>query len=538
MAYIQPNSTVEFFADIGIDSNYENTLYFASIASKDSYFNSLTKIATATALSYSRETRGFIRVELPMSTLINVGYMRFKNTSFENKWWYAFVTSVEYINNVTTQVNFILDVMMTWMGGFSLNQCFIERQHTLGDSIGANIAYENIPVGEYVCEGSSTTALFGDYYIVLFRSMHPSSDPNEREVITPAQALKQGTCAPILATFYEYSTGGVTSLINKLEDLVEKNRGDEIIGIKLVPYYFGYSADLTAVPFTVTKPYTGSNAWGNFTPKNKKLYCFPYKYLEVENCEGESANYKYEYFNSLPDATSSGDCTFRIKGTSCTPEINIMCYPENYNGIDADIAHGLKMSDFPSIAWNVDGYRAYIAQRDSTLFANIVSSAEVGGTIGAIVGGVPGALIGAGAGALKASAPMLADNANKILGILSNGELPSRAPSQTKGTLSSNLLVQSRQKNFYFRKMCITKNYAQMIDSYFDMYGYAIRQHGVPNMNARPYWTYVKTVGCSVDGNLPADDGARIEQIFDNGVRFWKDHTKIGQYSNYNNSPV
>ena len=76
-----------------------------------------------------------------------------------------------------------------------------------------------------------------------------------------------------------------------------------------------------------------------------------------------------------------------------------------------------------------------------------------------------------------------------------------------------------------------------MIDNYFDMYGYAIKQHGVPNMNARPNWTYVKTVGCVVHGSIPADDARAIEEMFDSGVRFWKNHTNIGKY-NLANSPA
>jgi hypothetical protein len=97
-------------------------------------------------------------------------------------------------------------------------------------------------------------------------------------------------------------------------------------------------------------------------------------------------------------------------------------------------------------------------------------------------------------------------------------------------------MVQSRNKNFYFRQKCITKNYAMMIDSFFDMFGYAIKQHAVPNMNARPHWTYVKTKGCSVDGALPADDAQAIENIFNKGIRFWKNHNEIGNYG-YDNSP-
>ena len=57
-------------------------------------------------------------------------------------------------------------------------------------------------------------------------------------------------------------------------------------------------------------------------------------------------------------------------------------------------------------------------------------------------------------------------------------------------------------------------------------------------MNARPYWTYVKTVGCSVSGNIPADDASTIEKIFNAGIRFWKAHTNIGKYSLLNNAPA
>ena len=41
---------------------------------------------------------------------------------------------------------------MTWMGDFKLNQCFIERQHTISDSIGQYIEPENFELGDYVDE--------------------------------------------------------------------------------------------------------------------------------------------------------------------------------------------------------------------------------------------------------------------------------------------------------------------------------------------------------------------------------------------------
>lgn len=540
MAYVAPNSTVEFFGDLGLNDNYDDSLYFSSESAKNSYFSNLTKLATATAMSYNREQRGFIRVELPMATLISASYMRFKNTSFENKWFYAFINNVEYINNNCTQINFKIDPLMTWMGTFELGQCYVERQHVTNDSIGANIADEGLNCGEYVCEGSSTTSFFGDYNIVLFRTWNKEKDPGA--IVYP---LTQGLYVPLVATYYTFTEGGAAALQSKIDELIEQNRADEIVTIKLIPYHYANNTSIETDTFTVEKPYTSV---GGYIPKNKKLFCYPYKYLEVQDCENQPVAYKYEYFNTVPSATSSGYAYFSIQGSGRTPEVNIMCIPYNYNGIEYDFEHATTMSNFPTIPWNVDGYKAYLAQRDSTLFGNVGASALTGALSGAVHGGlvgsiVPGAGTGAGAiaGALTGGLGSLISSIRPAISDIENdmakGVLPSRFPNTLRGALSSNLLAQARTKNFYFRQMCITKNYASMIDDYFTMFGYAIRNVLTPNMNARPYFTYVKTKGCAVHGNVPADDASAIETIFNNGIRFWKNHNNIGNYS-LNNSPT
>ena len=75
------------------------------------------------------------------------------------------------------------------------------------------------------------------------------------------------------------------------------------------------------------------------------------------------------------------------------------------------------------------------------------------------------------------------------------------------------------------------------IDDYFNMYGYATHKVKVPNIGSRPEWNYVKTIGCSIYGELPSDDARAIEGIFDRGIRFWKTPAHIGNYG-YNNSPT
>lgn len=513
MAYIQPNSTIEFFADLGLDAGYENTLYFASTSAKDTYFNGVQKIATATAQSYTRANRGTLKVQFPMSTMYRVGYMRFKNTSFENKWFYAFVTGVDYINNITTEVRFELDVMMTWMGEFTLGECFIERQHTLSDAIGANIADEKLDTGEYIVQMYSQTNLFNQYAIYIFQT-----EDAEGGV---AGVFYGG----IYSGLYMYYTETAEGANTHIQSMIEANKGDSIVMIQMLPPHFvqdnvAGSQNPTLDRFTIQKPYTSLNG---YVPRNKKLFCYPYNFLTVYNTEGESANYMYEYFGTLPDEESVGTANFVIRG-ACNAQSEISCIPEAYKGASLAYAERLNMSKFPQCAWGSDAFKAYIAQTQSGLGVGLVSSALQAGA-GAMIGDP--VLTGRGVGKAISDVTSL---------LVANAVHPSM-PVHSKGNQTNDLFVALKAKDFYFYRMCITKNYAMMLDSFFDMYGYAVRQHGVPNMNARPNWTYVKTRGCILHGELPSDDAKNIEKIFDDGIRFWKNHANIGNYS-LNNAPA
>lgn len=534
MAYVAPNSTVELFSNIGLNNNYDDSLYFASNSAKDSYFSSLTKLATATAMSYNREQRGYIRVELPMATVISASYMRFKNTSFENKWFYAFILNVEYINNNCTQINFEIDVLMTWMGVFTLGQCFIERQHTVGDAIGANIADEGLNLGLYVCEDTDYYSL-GDPVVAIYKTYNADAGD-----VRPS-SVQQGTYNPLATYTFFLDSANIGLMEALLNTITTDNRANEIITMKLVPSNFVTNG--SAVPWfnkNISKPYSTIGG-SQYVPRNNKLYTYPFKYLRVENGEGQSTVYKYEYFNSLPDEESRGNCEFQIRGVANSPSVAVMCTPLLYNGMTADYDQSINMTNFPAVPWNVDAYKAYIAQRDSTIYGEMLASTIAGaaqGALGGVIHGgaskaVAGAVGGASSGFVGGAKTLLSDTLNEMMA----GGLPTRMPDQTRGRSESDIMMQSGLKYFWFRKMSITKNYAMMIDNFFDMYGYAIRQHGVPNMNARPNWTYVKTIGCLVEGAIPADDASMIEDIFNKGIRFWKNHTNIGNYS-LNNAPT
>lgn len=541
MGYVPPNTIVQFFGELGLSPNYENSLYFATEAAKDTYFSNIPRVAQATQVSYTRAERGVIRVEIGISTLYRAGYMRFQNTSFENKWIYAFITGVEYINNQCTQVRFEIDVLMTWMGSFQLGQCFIERQHTVNDYIGSNIADEGLDTGEYITEYRGNTGILsGGWAICLFTSQTATggTDP------TPVPASGAIYCGVYSGCqmIVEPATAEGASHINAYLEAITQSAGSESIAcIMMLPFSYAAAAIIaggTSAPFTVdipvAKPYSDI---AGYVPKNKKLFTYPYKCLSVYNSEGHSVDYKYEYFNTLPDQQSTGVCTFNMK-TLISSNPLIALYPLNYKGQSVAYDEQIDMRHFTTCNYAIDTWKAYYAMNKSTI--DYDKGANVGANVGrALIGG-----LGATMGVLEGNIGGFLGGANQAISslqsvgqTLAKHEDYQRMPNVSRGAANNDLMTADQTKDFYFEEKCITKNYAMMIDDYFTMFGYAIKQVGTPNMNARPYFTYVKTIGCTVHGNLPADDGAEIESIFDRGVRFWKNHSNIGNYS-LNNAPT
>lgn len=578
MAYIAPNTVITFFKSTGLSTSYENTLYFASESEKNLYFanwssTSGRQVGTSKQ-SYQRANRGYCRVEIGMNLMYDVDYMRFNNASFEDKVYYAFVTSVNYINNVTTEVEYVIDYLMTWMGNFTLGQCYVERQHVRNDSIGANICDEGLSTGPYIQEGLDFTDNYGkDKCKIRVQWTNPD------EVATTTYG---GVYDPTKSGDFS-SADDATEQINILTEL---NLVDNIVNVYMVPSAFANPTGTNKELYKVSKPYstiggTADATSTGYTPKNKKLFTYPYKYLEVDNSEGSSKMFKYEYFNNLPDATSSGECEFTVGGNTVN-RVELVIWPRNYNGrYSEDYSNGLSMTDFPTCAWATDIYKAYLAQKNayfihdyaqtvvqsginnagsvirsmdatdravnepttSTALVPVpqttpqitkaaLSGASIGATIGSAVPGVgtaTGALVGAGISVGLAGLSAIASN-------MIDNTIQPEAGSRISGQSAANVLFTNGAKRFTFHKMSITKNYAMMIDNYFTMFGYKIRQVLVPSMNVRPHWTYVKTVDCIVNGKMPAHDRSVIESLFNTGLRFWKSLDEMGNYS-LDNSP-
>lgn len=521
LGYIAPSGVIEFFGDLGLSDNYTDTYYFSSESEKDSAFSALTPKARVSNCSYSRENKNRVRVDLPISRLYNANYMRFKNIGFENKWFYAFVKKVNYINNNCTEVEFDVDVITTWMGVFTLGDCFVERMHSSSDVIGDNITPEPLQCNEYITEFKAITNLCSNMKYVIY-------------------VISEEDGKPVGGTYQFGNYSGVSLIVcetvvevnSVIEEYLTSNKIDNLLAIYQLPSLLANQVQFVPnTQKTVTKPYSNL---GGYVPRNNKLFTYPYKFLMCDNTEGVQRRYAYEYFNRRPRDPSKPEdttCVFKIYGYGNTPP-QVVLVPYNYktSGTSTDnIGERIEMTHFSQCSISVDAYKAYLAQYNSTVPQNIATGllkTAVSGITGVLTGN-PMAIMGAissGAGIVNTIAE--ASVKNKIEPL--HGDM-------SKGSQDGDVMQAMRTKEFTFYGQVINNEQAIQFDTFFDSYGYAQNRLMHPSMNNRPYWTYTKTIGCNVHGNLPSYDASIIEKIFDKGCRFWKGIGNIGNYS-LNNS--
>ena len=146
-----PYITKVYLLDVPLENDYKNTLYFTSKANQQAYFqNNIVK--SYTDFSYQRKDK-LIRIPEIYDNLFNCNYVMYQNSNYSNKWFYAFITKMEYVNDGLTNVYIETDVMQTWAFDYDVKSSFVEREHVSDDTVGINTVPENVELGEYTSNG-------------------------------------------------------------------------------------------------------------------------------------------------------------------------------------------------------------------------------------------------------------------------------------------------------------------------------------------------------------------------------------------------
>lgn len=543
MNYIVPDTTVKLLNNVKLTNDYQHTMYFPDLSTQTNTFLSKVKY-TLDDYTYTRHSNNVINVELPVRECFDCSYLMFKNTAYEGKWFYAFITDVEYINNDTTKITYEIDEIQTWYFEHRLNQCFVEREHTTTDVIGEHIIDEGLDTGDFIFNhgGVSTSSVFNEYVVMVATTL--SYDDSDLDF-----GKSGGQYSGLLMGCNLYAFPTVESASDYLSAVNNAGKIDSVVAVYMCPKAFLPRNDTiwdiesdTPVQkqFLVAKPVQ----LDGYTPRNNKLLCYPYNFIRGTNYSGNENIYRYEWFSG------SQACAFLILCT-ITPNPTAIMYPKDYQGKADNYDECLTLNDFPQCGYTIDTYRAWLAQNSNSIRSSIngaLGTAVVGA--GAAAGGVSLALMGAainpyaflttaGVGLATAmngfsSAKNLGQTISDIMAEKKDRKVNAK---QMAGNNTGDIMTALKEKQFELECMCVTNEYAKSIDDYFTMFGYKVNEIKIPSTKNRPHYTYCKTVGCNITGNLPLASIKKINSIFDNGITHWVNIDEIGDYS-VDNSPA
>ena len=364
--YIQPSSTLILLKGCPCDSTYRNTLYFADAASQETYFKTLAKY-TLSDLSYIRVNRGEIRVEKKAEDLYDCNYLMFQNTAFGDKWFYAFINSVDYVSNATASIKFEIDEIQTWYFETVFSECLIERTHPVTDGIGEHLVPEGIEVGEYtytklpnmftgkVTDDPLDPSWAGSFLMVTSLIIRKQEDGQGYDIKDGEGGVYFGLYSALNVYYWE----GWALLFLGLRYIAEAGKSGAVYGIYYVPERLGLafqnlSGQHHPAYFDYGVPRNYDKLDG-YKPKNNKLYTWPYNGLYVTDNSGNFANFRFEDFVDVAQ--------FRLY--FCTNPIpSGWLVPIDYKGIKGDnYNEKFRCQVAADCVFTTDSYRQYVAEQ-------------------------------------------------------------------------------------------------------------------------------------------------------------------------------
>lgn len=610
------NTTFTFYSNVNLNMRTNDNFYFANRTAQDTYFAQKV-LYTISNLSYQRAKIGRVRVDKAYNLMYKCDYLSFINADYENKRFYAFVTDVKYISDNTTELSYVIDYVQTWLLDATVPNCFIDRCHTNTDNIGDNLIEDAMNCGEYIDSqftyNSSTTTIIDGLTTTMYVIVCATFDIGTW--ISSDFATKNATSTWIKNGIYDNlsqmaflcddgtnmatTNSALQIFFNKVFEGAGGVTQNDIINIYMMPsegIYVKTSVssdhDPISVPgasqqgftycyyvggrgsATVNLPACPNNLDG-YTPKNNKMFTWPYVLMHISNNDGSAIDLKYERFRNNVGAIVSP--TAKLQGCS-TIEAKIRLTPENYlgqlqGGLSYDNA--IDTAPFPTVSMTGDAYNIYLAQNRNRIL-NGYSNLMLNTTMGVIdqassaatqaVTGMAGAEIGAytnqynyqqqaayaasrgremgpqtmgsqsvGGGSGQTYEMGLAKTAMGVMMQIRENMAVIKdmkvAPATASGITGVGLAYQNGKRDFTITVKTIDSAHAKMIDNYYTMYGYPIKSIGAINMRARTQYTYIKTIGCVIKGNLPEDAKEVLSGLFDAGIRLWTTPANIGDYS-------
>lgn len=540
MAAVTPTTNLKLLKNPN-NLSRQNQLTFSSANNQYAYFNGLTKLEVEN-FTYQRKDYT-IRYKACIDDIMDYNYCMYQNEAYSNKWFYAYITNMRWLNDNTTEITIETDVFQTFQFDFTYKASFVEREHVNSDTVGAHTIPEGLETGDYVCNNI----------------MSVYSGANTCYICIAVSDLTAEVAADLNTDIRQF--GGIYSGVNYLicdtplaasktiKAWDTAGKGDAITAVFMIPTTLtgtltfktyttsGVTYNLAIPPYTstyttlhTTGSITSPSTLNGYTPKNNKMFCFPYNYFYITNNVGTDIEYHYEDF-------ISNTASFKTVG-AITPGCSIKCFPLNYKKLSDSASSmnsyndGLSGAKYPICSWATDVYTNWLTQNGINIAGIELSATQKGYLGGGLMAGfgVAQALMGN-----PYAIGTIAEGAGMIANTMQQNYQHSLTPDAARGNINSgDITFSAGNMDIPLYKMSVRYEMAEVIDNYFTMYGYKVNALKIPNITGRTNWNYVKCIGANVEGLIPEIYLNEMKNMLNAGITFWHNSSTFLDYSQTN----
>lgn len=563
-------SGVIYLGQVPWNDSYKHVRLYGDRTSQNSDILSMCGISSGNYAYISRDR--ILKVSIPADRLYHVNYCAYRNPSLGSRWIYCFVTNVRYVNDNTTELTLETDVFQTFLYGvdWTLPACMVEREHTDDD----DALWTDEPAFDLTYTVTDETfKRFDVGYVVVMTCSKPEQGDGSiiDQFLNPSgyyakpldMSIYKGVPYGCQAYCFKMETAGGGYVTDQLEMFLNGIQWagsiDSIAAIFTVPSFFELPNDApitsptaqfqNAIAIESFDAPTWTSANG-YTPRNKKLYRYPYTYLNLTDMNGSSSEIRYELCD---EATPKININAWVN-----PACQCLAYVKGYMGLDANLSTGIVTNMGALGSWPSNAYQTWVGQNGLT---TTITAVAAGVALAGVTGGTSIAAAAANLGERAALREMglpamgriagqeAAKNIGKVAAIGAAGTGASllqqnathyKQPVTSRGNLNMSTMYQTGLQGVYAQRIQCVPEIMRQIDDFFDMFGYAVNKVKVPNMTGNDGFNYVKTVnaapkslretagGIVTDGGrgTPAAELSVIESCFNAGITLW--HTTSG----------
>lgn len=497
-----------FIIKCPLEMDNSNQLTFSNSETQANYFKSLPH-KLIEDITYQRKD-SVIRYPEHIDSIIEYNYCMYKNSNYGNKWFYAYITNMRYINDNMTEISIKTDVFQSWQFDLTYKQSFIEREHVTDDTVGLHTIDEGLERGEYIVNDRGIDTTRNTYKYVIGATLYPDN----------FEAFGGGMYNGIPSAINYYAYENFADFKEAIKNYQE-GHADAIVTCFIAPSYLTYRSGTREVmrsdePETYNLGISKMQSLDTYVPVNKKLLTFPYCYIYLSNSQGSANILKQEVWKN---ENINNEMIVKVIA-ALTPGCSIRAVPMDYNGIvDENWDEGLTLGKYPIINWLTDEYTNWQTQQGINIagFQLNYAQTQAISSLGSIASGNIGGGI------------------ENVINTMKESRQHALVPYSVSGGANSGDVATSFKANaFVFEKITIKREYAKIIDKYFSMYGYKVNDLKTINIHTRSNWNYIKTIGANIEGDLPQADMQEIKQMFDKGITLWHNPLTFLDYSQSN----